>query len=265
MSASTTSTRFIAPYVASMDASGAADYEYIQQETVSISGIDYEFDVTLDASGAAKLLNAFTVSGKGTDSNFNVVLSNSADFQAVLASVINGADEASNATTSKTATTQLEADLEAGLLAAINVDDLINTVQDVGFTNVDVTIASAAGAADMASNLTNERCRLIYTQIPWGSRNNKYMDADENQTTSALPLLAGDVLTFVFDVDLSDVEPAKSQDDVNTSADPAGVTSGTSAGNYTSGLHYNLASKRIAFNIAMPGASGEELAGLTPA
>lgn len=257
MSASTTGTRFIAPYVASMDASGAADYQYIQQETVSISGIDYEFDVTLDASGAAKLLNSFTVSGKGTDASFNVVLSNSADFQAVLASVINGADEASKA--GKTATTQLEADLLAGLLQAINVDDLINTVQDVGFTNVDVTIASAAGAADMASNLTNERCRLIYTQIPWGSRDGKYMDASENQTTSALPLLGGDVLTFVFDVNLSDVVPAKSQEDVNTSADPADVTSGQAAGNYTSGLHYDLASKRIAFNIAMPGSAGQEL------
>jgi hypothetical protein len=260
MSASTAAARFIAPYVASMDASGAADYQYIQQETVSISGIDYEFDATLDASGAAQLLNAFTVSGKGTDASFNVVLATSADFKSVLASVINGADAATK--NNKTATTQLEADLLAGLLQAINVDDLINTVQDVGFTNVDVTIASAAGAAAMAAGLTAERCRLIYTQIPWGTRNNKYMDASENQTTSALPLLAGDVLTFVFDVDLSDVVPAKDREDVNQGADPAGVTSATSAGNYTSGLHYNLASKRIAFNITMPGTAGSELAGL---
>ena len=262
MSASTGSARFIAPYVATMNASGSADYVYVQQENVTIAGIDYEFDSVLLPATAEKLLNAFTVSGKGVDATLNVTLATPAAFKEVLTAVINGAEAASNASTTKTATTQLEADLGAGLLAAISADDLINAVQNVAFTNVDVVIDASGGADDMATNLTNERCRLIYTQIPWGSRDGKYQDASENPTTSALPLLAGDVLTFVFDVDLSDVTPSKSQTDINTSADPAGVTSGTVSGNYTSTLHYNLASKRIAFNIQMPGTAGEQLSNL---
>jgi hypothetical protein len=257
--ASTGAAKFVVPYVASMDASGAADYVFVQQETVAIAGIDYEFDAILTVERAAALCNAFTVSGKGVDESLNVVLSDAAGLQAVLTSVINGANEAENASSSKTATTQLEYDLHQGLLAAINSDNLLNTVQDVDFINVDVTIDSSGGAADMTDNLSDERCRLIYTQIPFGLR---YQDASENSEISALPLLGGDVITFVFDVDLSDVVPAKSQVDINTSADPAGVTTGQEAGNYISGIHFNLASKRIAFNIAMPGDAGAELTGL---
>jgi len=259
--ASTAAAKFVAPYVASMDASGAADFVYIQQETVSITGIDYEFDVTLSSANTKKLLEAFTVSGKGVDASFNVTLSSSADFREVLMAVINGAQEASNAGTNKTATTQLEADLHAGLVAAIGTDSLINTVENIDVTGVDVTIDSSGGSANMADNLSDERCRLIYTQIPAAALN-LYMDGSENQTTSALPLKGGDVLTFVFDVNVSDVVPNKSQTDVNTGANPQGVTSGTSAGNYTSNLHYDLASKRIAFNLTMHGTAGAVIAGL---
>lgn len=256
-SASTQSERFIAPYVATMDASGGADYVYVQQETVTIAGIDYEFDVILAEASAKQLLEAFTVTGYGVDANLNVTLSSAADFKAVLMSVINGAEVASKG--GKTATTQLELDLHNGLLAAIQGDQLINAVQNVDFTNVDVTIDASSGADDMANNLSDERCKLIYTQIPWGSRVGKYQDASENQTTSALPLLGGDVLTFVFDVDLSEVTPNKSQEDITAVTD---VSSAAVSGNYTSTLHFNLDSKRIAFNLAMPGAAGEELTGL---
>ena len=259
MSVTTASARFIAPYVATMNATGAADYVYIQQETVSIAGIDYEFDITLGSGQAKLLLEAFTASGKGVDASFNVTLSNSAHFQQVLVGIIGAAVRSSN---SKTAAQQLGSDLHNGLLAAIKGDSLINSVENVDFTNVSVTLDASGGAADMATNMNDERCRLIYTQIPWGSRVGKYQDASENPTTSALPLLAGDILTFVFDVNVSDVVPNKSQTDINTAADPAAVTTGTEAGKYTSSLHYDLASKRLAFNATMPGTAGDELAGL---
>lgn len=260
-SVSTSASRFIAPYVATMDASGAADYVYVQQENISIAGIDYEFDVTLSTNAMAiKLLDSFTVSGNGVNGNLNVSLTNITDFQEVLRAVINGAEEASR--NNKTATTQLETDLHAGLYAAISGDELINSVQNLDVTGVEVTIDASGGASDMAGNMNDERCRLIYTQIPFGSRVGKYYDASENQTTSALPLLAGDILSFVFDVDVSDVVPVKTQTDINTSADPNAVTSGQVNGNFTSSLHYNLASKRIVFNITMPGTAGEEIEGL---
>ena len=251
---STGANHYVVPFVAAMDASGAANFAYVEQELVSITGIDYEFDVQLSEANSKKLLEAFTVSGNGPaagSTQFNVHLSSAADLQAVLASVINGADEAKNG--AQSATSQLIADLHAGLTAAIGTDSLINTVENLDVTAVDVTIDASGGAAAMATGLTDDaKCDLIYTQIPAAALN-LYMDASgENQVTSALPLQQGDKITFVFDVDLSDVVPVKTQTAVGaTDAAGAAVPAG-----YTSTLHYNLASKRIAFNIQMSGSSG---------
>jgi hypothetical protein len=73
------------------------------------------------------------------------------------------------------------------------------------------------------------------------------MDASENQVTSALPLQGGDVLVFVWDVNLGDVTPNKSQVDVT------GAIGTPVAGGYTSNLHYNEPSKRCAFALTMAG------------
>ena len=152
MSASTTSANhYVVPFVAAMDASGSAAFEYVQQETVSITGIDYTFDAQLSSANSKKLLEAFTVSGNGPADSFLVTLSNAADLQAVLESVINGADEAKNGAAD--ATSQLIADLHAGLTAAIGTDTLINTVENLDVTAVDVTIDAAGGAAAMAAGL----------------------------------------------------------------------------------------------------------------
>lgn len=264
--AQTGSSRIVCPYVASMAASGEATYVYVQQETVQIAGIDYEFDVSLNATNTKKILEAFTVSGKGVDASLNVVLSASGDFHEVLMGAINGSWVAKRSANSKTPSQQFAADLHTGLLAAINIDALANTVQNVDFTGVAAYLDSSGGARDMANNMNDERCRLLYTQISPASL---YLYTDgsgaEDISCNALPLKGGDVLSFVFDVDLSNVTPAKSQTDINTSADPTGVTSGQVAGNYTSGLHFNLASKRIAINLAMDGTVGEKISGLRTA
>ncbi len=61
--ATTASAKFIAPFCAGMAASGSADYVYVQQETVTIGGINYEFDMTLSSQQTVDLLNSFTRSG----------------------------------------------------------------------------------------------------------------------------------------------------------------------------------------------------------
>jgi hypothetical protein len=260
--AATGAARFIAPFVAGMNAVGDASYNYIYQETVSIAGIDYEFDATLTEPDSAKLLNAFTVSGKGTDANFNVALTSVQDFKDVLIACINGKNVATK--NGSSAEGRLASDLTDGLLAAIFGDDLINTVQDIAFTNVSVTLDSSGGSANMADGLDVDRCKLIYTQIPWQTRSS-YMDASENQTVTALPLIKDDVLTFVFDVNVASVTPGKAQVDV-TAATGAPVTSSTVSGQYTSSLSYTLGSKRIAFNLKISAAAANgEVAGLNQA
>jgi hypothetical protein len=272
--ANTEAGKYICPFIAAMGATGAAAYQYVQQETVSIAGIDYNFAATLDAADTKSLLEAFTVSGNGPSSgaglNFSVVLSGSVALQTVLAKYIGSALEtaspAAGAALSRTLKAQLIEDLKNGLKAAIMgnpgagayagansapADNLINTVENLDVTGVDVTVDAAGGAAAMAAGLTDatdgqDRCEVIYTQILPAALN-VYMDASENQVTSALPLQGGDVLVFVWDVDLSDVVPAKTQMDV-TGAQGTAV-----AGAYTSNLHYNEPSKRCAFALTMNG------------
>lgn len=282
-SASTGLNKFICPFVAAMDASGAANFSYVQQETVTIAGIDYNFAATLDAPDTKSLLEAFLVSGNGPDNGFSVTLSGSANLQTVLAKYINSAVEtaspAAGAEVGRTLNAQLVEDLKNGLKAAIMgnpgagayagantdpSDNLINTVENLDVTGVAVTVDAAGGAANMAAGLTDathgqNRCELIYTQIPPANLN-VYMDSSENQVTSALPLQGGDVLVFVWDVDLSDVVPTKAQVDM-TGANGAQAASGAQsqttvsnvAGAYTSALHYNEPSKRCAFALTMAG------------
>jgi hypothetical protein len=256
-SATTAAKRFIAPFVAAMDASGAAAFDYVQQETVSIAGIQYEFDRTIFESGAAILLNCFTVSGNGpSGEGFQVTVTDPVVLHGYLKAFINGdggsASVSSLNANNKTPTQQFIANLHAGLTAAISNDDLINTVENLDVTDVDVTLDASGGASNMIDGLTAARCNLIYTQIPKETLN-LYMDGSENQVTSALPLQKGDVLTFVYDVHLSDVVPVKSY--LNTGADATALAdplSGTAVSEkYTSSLHYELPSTRIAINVRM--------------
>lgn len=249
-SSTTGSKHYVVPFVASMDASGAATFEYVQQETVSIAGIKYFFDRTINEVSSINTLNCFTVSGNGPADGFNVTLSDPAAMHSLLMSIING-----NAIRggSNTLRQQLIADLHAGLQAAIGADALVNTVENLDVNDVDVTIDSSGGASNMIAGLTDAKCDLIYTQIPKAALN-LYMDASENQTTSALPLQKGDVLTFVFDVNVSDVEPVKSQ--VNTGETGAANGGGNVSGEYTSTLHYDLPSVRIAIDLKLSGESG---------
>jgi len=270
--------RMIVPYIGEMNADGSANYQYVQQETYQIAGVDYEFDVTLDVATSEKLLKCFDVSGKGIDGGFDVALVNQADAADVLADVINGgggvtaaarvaAGAAKRAADNKDATAQLVDDLHAGLVAAIAGDGLNNSVENLNVTEVVVSMQSAAGAADMASHLAgnNNYCKLLYTQIPPATLA-LYMDASgtptaENSNTRALPLKKGDKLTFVWDVDLSNVVPNKTQVDItfagantpiapNTGGVAVAPNVETLAG-YSSALHYDLQRKRIAFNVQL--------------
>jgi hypothetical protein len=252
----------VVPYVGSMSADGSANYQYVEQETYSIAGIDYQFNKTLDDADSKKLLQCFDCSGNGIDGHFDAALVNQADLSALLAAAINGGAAAVAGPADPTdATAQLVLDLHAGLVAAIAGDGLNNTVENLDVTDVVVAINSDAGAADMATNLAanGNFCKLLYTQIPAATLN-LYMDASENSVTRALPLKKGDTLTFVWDVNLSNVVPNKTQVDVTAAVGGAQQVPADPVG-YTSSLHYDLPVKRIAFNLQLSsgGAAFEEL------
>jgi hypothetical protein len=246
---------FVCPFIAAMGASGEAVFSYQQQETVAIAGIHYTFGATLNDAESVKLLNAFKVDGKGHA--LAVTLHTPDNLKEVLAAAIARANDGE-----EDAEEKLAGDLYDGLLAAIGSDELVNTVEHVDISGVVVHIDASGGADDMASNLNEPRCNVIYTQIP-GARlsQSAYMDVSgEEKLTTALPLNKGDTLTFVFDVQVNEVEPTKSTT-IATGLNQGNDTTADGAvsnvpGQYTSGLSFTMPSKRIAFNLKFTNGSG---------
>jgi hypothetical protein len=273
-----TAKRFIAPYVADMDASATANIDYVQQETVAISGVHHEFDVTLPAYAdlstnlVKNLLEAFDVSG--LSNSFVVKLRFPEKLKFVLKEVINGAGSVAKQTDNTTTMAlRLAADLDAELAKALAINGLVDTLEDYNNTSV-ITIDSAGGADDMAQGLTDERARRIYTQIP-GER---YVDLSsdgvtvlsDTPRTSALPLKTGEIITFVFDVNVASMtssNPNQIPVPNNPGAD-SGVSYGTNPGKFTSSISTDLPVKRCAVNIKMPSgganSKGEFRTGIRP-
>lgn len=254
--AATTSTKFVVPIIADMDASGAATLGVIQQETVAITGIHYEYDVSLNEVDSAKLLNAFKVHGRGptaadADGGFYVELLNSTDLKALLAAGIDGSNAAAD----------LRAFAKASIESAINSDNLINTVEDATINVTSFTVDASGAAVDMDSKLKAEQdaTNTIYTQIP-SSTLNLYMDADEGATTDALPMKPRDTLTFVFDCTPTVTVSKTLTQDSSVYGDPV-------TGAYAPALNAAVENRRLAFNFIVnaPGKDSFKVAAANPA
>lgn len=283
--------RIVNVAITNMDASGAATHKYVEQDAVVINGIDYEFNVDLDLQQSCNLLNSFDVSGNGPTDGFNVQLAADAgagvsgrDMLAnILADALGGQGSAnatwaskalggSEAGDSDEVKNMIQKDLWMGLVDVIRSDGLINTVEDVLLrSEVTVTIEGAAAALACANELAGSQTHrnILYTQLPQ-SNFAKYMDASEDTVTGALPMKDGDIITFVFEVDMPDVVPA-TQERVSMTNTAGDGNAGTNAQNpagyvptsnvFESKIHYNLGSKRLALNLQVHNAAldGEAL------
>ena len=248
--------RVIVPTIGAFDASGSATFKYLQQETVTIANIDREFDTPLSEDETKKILEAFTVAGKGPSAGagqFNVTLTDALGLEQVLVTAIGSATD----TDGNTADVALGNDITGSLVSQIQSDGLINTVEDAALSAITLALDASGGAIDLAGQLDVSACERIYLQIP-ATTLSLYMDASENQTTSALPLAVGDKLTFVFDIWVSTVAVTAQQ--VVITGDISGgtingntdINSGIVTGEYTSTITASsLPTKRYAFNLTM--------------
>jgi hypothetical protein len=119
----------------------------------------------------------------------------------------------------------------------------------------------------MHTALDDAAREIIAQQIP-ESTYVAYSDASENITTSALPLLAGDKLVFIFNANQvliargADKTPGANPD---TGATAAGPAYGAAAQNIT----YTYNSRKIAFYVQVAGddeaVDGSPISGLTAA
>jgi hypothetical protein len=289
--------RIVNVAITSMGASGEAVHEFVEQDAVVINGIDYEFDISLNLQQSCNLLNSFDVSGNGPNDGFAVqlaadagagvsgrdmlanILADALDAQATAsagswAAKALGGSEAGDKDEVKN---MIQKDLWMGLVDVIRSDGLINTVEDVLLrSEVTVTIEAAAAAADCADELAAATAvgqahrNILFTQLPQGNFA-KYMDASEDTVTGALPMKDGDIITFVFEVDMPAVVPA-TQSQVSTTNTAGDANAGTNAqapaGYVPTGpnvvaskIYYDLGKKRLALNLQVHNAAldGEAL------
>lgn len=270
--------RIVNVAITTLDASGDAHHEYVQQDKVTITGIHYEFNAELDLEESCNLLNCFDVSGNGPNDGFAV------NFAADVGGTVTGQDAlayiladaldlqgggwapkalgGSSAGDTDSTVTMLQKDLWMGLVDVIRSDGLVNTVEDVLLrSEVGVSIDAAKAGADCAAELagSQEHRNILFTQLPQ-SNFALYSDASENTTTGALPMKDGDILTFVFDCDMDDVEPTSqiqvSKGAGGSAASPAGYVPTGSNVNLASKIHYNMGSKRLAINLKVRNPAG---------
>ena len=190
-SAASGDNRIVCPFIASMDNNAAITFDVnaLARETVSISAIEREFDVTLSDSDAASFLNCFKVDGSGN--NLNVTLDNATALKAAMEAAFNAAVDGDSK--------NVEGWLQNNLSETLTTHILYTLGVSVDVSSASVTVDKTAASASLENGLTRAVCDTMYLQIPQTTLD-LYKDDNDQQTTRALPLQKGDILTFVYDV-----------------------------------------------------------------
>lgn len=213
-------SELVVPFVAPMYADASAQMGVLQREDVSITNIDNVFDVSSTRVEAAKILNSFTVNDVdhlgmlGLSAEVEILFRD-LSFSEVLAALI--ATTANKDASATNMTEYLRKETHADLLSALAHNALANMLE-ASDLNVEIALDASNGALNMAKELdgsgsvTGTRAaqyrKALFTQIPEytveqylrvsdGSNN---MGFEDVSSIRFLPLLTGDVLTFVFDV-----------------------------------------------------------------
>lgn len=260
--------------VAGMNIHGDASFNTLQQQSVRIENIDYEFVQTLDASAAVNFLKCFTVTGNGPNYGFNVAIGDAATLHSILQTSIETATHAlegasapeSDISGAVTCEIQMKNDLWNSLSTALGLDELNNTAEDTNIAGLNVALEASGGAWNMVNELSANQFDLnaLYTQIPTETLT-LYMDGSENSTTPYLPLKGGDKITFVYDIayDSSGVVTVSKDEKLPDAASAPVVAETEATVSDVSGKYENSVAlsnfdasglnKRVAFTMVMGG------------
>jgi len=272
VSISTASDRVVCSQIVTMGITGSAEYNVLQEESVSIAGVDYEFTASLSDASAVDFLKCFGVTGNGPNDGFAVSFSNKPTLHGFIQGAIMdatraltgaNADNTDENTDLVNCSATLRNDLWNELQAKLGLDGLLNTVEDLNVSNVQVTLDASGGAWNMVNGLdgSQDDLNLLYTQIPQTTLNLYITDvsSNENATGNYLLMKKGDRITFVFNVSWSStVSVSVTQDDITQGAPGADVTTGNVASSYLPNgafSAYAPTNKRCAFTITL-GAGG---------
>jgi len=237
-SVSSSAGNYVAPYIAVLDASGTANLTELAltQQVVTIAGVQQTFEAVLTNTDAVKLLNSFTVTGGVNDglgdgsTTLAIALTETTDFQTVLASAIAAAVNGNE--TPKAVPAWLNDRLSARLTAHI-----LSTLGLSVTATSSVTVDAAGAAANMKSGLgaDSDILEALYLQIDQPTLNIYSAGATDTiigvvPVTSALPMKAGDAITFVFDTTAFSVYAGITKATSNASGAAPAATTGATGG-----------------------------------
>jgi len=204
---SLTAGMYVPPMISAMSYTPPADVSYnaiaLEQQRVTISNIDYDFTadphVFPSEAAAAAFLNLFTVShnenaADGSELSVAFADAGSVANNAILAAINNS--KLADKTLKQTLEALYDNVLTLHILKSIGV-----SLPPNAFSNA-VSLDASGGASAAVSGLISQVATSVYLQIPQNQLESAdYMDAATNlPKTSALPLVKGDKMVFVFDL-----------------------------------------------------------------
>ncbi len=210
----------IVPFIADLYVDASGTVGTLEEVSVTMTGIDQIFNVTLSEADSVKILNSFVVEdlsgGYGVSplAKIQVSMKGETDFEAGLVAALNG-----TTVSTKSSVTDLKKYLKdesrKDTVDILSYDGLANLLEASDLLTYDIVIDASNGASNMydamnASTLTGARYRqAIFKQIPQANVETYITPADVSGITmnleevaslAFLPLLKGDKMTFVFDV-----------------------------------------------------------------
>lgn len=210
----------VVPFVANLYADASGTVGTLQQVTVSMSGIDEVFNVTVAEADAVKILNAFTITDISAgykesalaEVKVDMKAAGEANFIAGLAAAV--ADNASRATSLGVSGESLYAWLKResrkDTVDLLSYDSLSNLLEASDLLTYDIAVDASGASSNMydAMNAGSAAYRkAIFAQIAKANIDAYAAPSDGSVQNSEaatglgfLPLLKGDKLTFVFDV-----------------------------------------------------------------
>jgi len=245
----------LSPEVVALNAAGTGSVQKVQAASTNHGGIQYVYKVNAQADD--NLFKAFDITDVGADVN-STDLTITLDFQkfhdrlAALMDSATGGKLSTNATaysgqasSSVTANNTLNATMVAEVIAEVktflNGNSVTEFLEGDTISDFSLTIDSSAGATNMYNAINNAaHLKCMFLQIPdrptWGG------NTETNKHYSQLPVVAGDEISFVFDL-----STGVTITEVPVSLSATGSQSG-SAPNLTT-ANYTTLTRRVQFVI----------------
>jgi hypothetical protein len=228
----------VAPAIGALAASGSGAVATEVPVSYVIAGITHRFVKDISASDA--LFLALDVSDNDPapgQSGYNVLMDQSAfaaALKALMDSATGGAVGGAGATIAagtgvaaavaqpKTLAELLTSEVRSEVQAALDSNDILAFLEANTFSGLTITVDTSGGAADIAGKLNNnDDLKIMFQQIP----NRETVIGETVTSTGALPVRAGDKISFVFDLTAT-ISVTETENPAPTDGAPASGASG---------------------------------------